>query len=140
MLYSADFRLCVVRNIESGMSWEEARRIFSISPDTLRRWLRSYRESGTMEGAVRKPYPHRKVDKTQLLALLEAHPDATLEELAEPFGVAHSVIDYHLRKLGITRKKNHAICGAGRAKKTRIPSQNQQDGSGGFGLSGRVRY
>ena len=37
--------------------------------------------------------------------MVKKTPNATLAELAEPFGVYPSTIDYHLKKLGITRKR-----------------------------------
>lgn len=130
MAYGQDFRYCVVENIDAGMSWSDASRIFKISYDTIGRWLRKHRDDGELNDAPRKAYKKRKVDKEQLLDLVEKHPDATLEELAQPFGVAHSVIDYHLRKLGITRKKNHALSGTKRRKKTAVSDRNRSARSG----------
>lgn len=130
MAYGQDFRYCVVENIASGMSWSDASRIFKISYDTIGRWLRKHREGIELCDAPRKEYKKQKVDKEQLVRMVEEHPDATLEELAQPFGVAHSVIDYHLRKLGITRKKNHALSGAKRRKKTKVSVRNRGSESG----------
>ena len=124
MSYSIDFRRCVVRNIESGMSWEEAMRVFNISRSTIGDWCRKWRDSGDLSPTK---YPARKTQKVnikELVAAIEAQPDATLEELAAPFDVYPSTIDYHLRKLGITRKKNHAVQGAGRGKKTGISGRD----------------
>lgn len=120
MSYSSDFRRCVVENIQSGMSWDEASRIFKVSRDSVGRWLRQFRETGCVSDAPRRPYKKRKVDIEKLLELVGRHEDATLEELAAPFDVYPSTIDYHLRKMKITRKKNHAISGARRRKKTNV--------------------
>lgn len=124
MSYSIDFRRCVVENIESGMSWDEASRIFKVSRDSVGRWLRQFRETGCVSDAPRKPYKKRKVDVEQLLAMVESRDDATLEELAAPFGVYPSTIDYHLRKMKITRKKNHPVSGARRRKKASVPGRD----------------
>jgi transposase len=122
MSYSLDFRLCVVRNVLSGMSWDEATRIFGVSRDSLRRWCQKFKATGTVDDQGHRPHKTRKVDKEQLVALVERNPDATLCELADHFGVAHSVIDYHLRNLTVTRKKNHALRGAQQRKKSAISS------------------
>lgn len=120
MSYGSDFRLCVVRNIFSGMSWDEATRIFGVSRNSIGRWCQNFKATGAIDDRGRRPHKPRKVDKEQLVALIERDADATLCELAEHFKVAHSVVDYHLRKLGIMRKKNHAVRRARRAKKTSI--------------------
>jgi transposase len=99
-------------------------RIFKISRDSIGRWCRQFKQTGNIEPSPRRPHKTRKVDIKQLVALLEARPDATLSELAEPFGVAHSVIDYHLRKLKITRKKNHALRRTRRGKKAQLRAGN----------------
>lgn len=130
MAYGQDFRCCVVENINSGMSWLDASRIFKISYDTIGRWLRKHRAGGELSDTPRKAYKKRKVDKELLVKMVEEHPDATLDELAQPFDVYPSTIDYHLRKLGITRKKNHALSGAKRRKKTKVSVRNRGSESG----------
>jgi transposase len=116
MSYSSDFRLCVVQNIMSGMSWDEATCIFGVSRNSIGRWCQKFKATGTLDDTSHRARKARKVDTKQLLALIERDADATLCELAQPFNVAHSVIHYHLRKRGITRKKNQAVSGAGRKK------------------------
>ena len=54
MAYSIDFRKCVIENIESGMTWEKAITIFSISRDTPRRWLTLHKEKGSLKDSPRK--------------------------------------------------------------------------------------
>ncbi len=120
MSYSVEFRECVVDNINSGMPWEEAIRVFKVSRNSIGRWLRMKKQSGDVSDVSRRKYKTRKIDTNELLSLLEASPDATLAELAQPFNVCHSAIDYHLRKLNITRKKNHALRGAERGKKAGV--------------------
>ena len=127
MSYSLDFRRCVVENVMSGMPWEEAMRVFKVSRNSIGNWCRQLRKTGTLSPSPRKTSKIRKVDIIALKQMIDSDPDATLEELAEPFGVYPSTIDYHLRKLKITRKKNHAVRGEGRGKKAKIPSRNQTD-------------
>ncbi len=112
MPYSLDFRKSVVENIDSGMSWDEALITFSISRDTLSRWLKKHRSGDPLEDAPRQDYKVRKIDSDKLIQALEKTPDATLEELANEFNCWPNAIRRRLEKLGITRKKNHALCRA----------------------------
>ena len=111
MAYSIDFRKYVIENIESGMTWEKAITTFSISRDTLRRWLTLHKEKGSLKDSPRKAYKVRKIDSQTLITILEKTPDATLAELAELFNCWPHAIRRRLKKLGFTRKKNDPICG-----------------------------
>jgi transposase len=116
MTYSPDMRAAALRCVSEGKSRLDIVNFFDISLKTLSNWVRQHRETGSLEPPPRKVYRQRKVIREQLLALIAEHPDATLEELAAPFQVSPSNIDYHLRKLGVTRKKNHALRGEKRRK------------------------
>src|SRR3990167_9543789 len=107
MAYSVDFRKCVIENLESGKTWDEVTSIFSISRDTLSRWVNLYKEKGSLEDSPREPYKVRKIDSQSLISSLERNPDATLKELAQEFGCWPHAIHRRLKKLDITRKKNH---------------------------------
>lgn len=120
MAYSLDFRKCVVDKIEAGMTWDDAMKIFSICSDTISRWLSMSRLGGSLEDAPRGTYKVRKIDSQLLLEALERTPDATLEELAKPFGCSITSIHQRLVKLGITRKKNDAVLRAKRREKAKI--------------------
>lgn len=109
MAYSIDFRRCVIENIESGKSWAEVAKIFSISQHTLYRWVKMSRKKGTLEDSERAAYKVRKIDSKELFSMLEKNPDATLKELAATFKCWPSAVERRLNKLGVTRKKNHSI-------------------------------
>lgn len=109
MAYSIDFRKCVLENLESGMTWEEVIATFSVSRGTLSRWVHMHRGQGTLEDSPRKPYKVRKIESQALIRALEKTPDATLKELAHEFDCWPHAIHRRLKKLGITRKKNHPI-------------------------------
>jgi len=109
MSYSIDFRFCVLRNIDSGMSWDEAARIFNVSRSTISRWWAKLDDTGSLADRYRSTCP-RKIDRAELIDYISIFPDATLWEIAAKFDSYPSVIDYHLRKLQITRKKNYALC------------------------------
>ncbi|MCP4852503.1 MAG: hypothetical protein GY900_12335 [Actinomycetia bacterium] len=109
MSYSLDFRKSVIENIESGKSWNEVLKTFSIHRSTLDRWLKKSRIEGSLEDAPRRSYGVRKIDSTLLLESLEKNSEATLVELAREFDCWPHAIHRRLKKLGITRKKNHAL-------------------------------
>lgn len=121
--YSVALRERAIRFVEEEKgSPKMACAVLGISLSTLTKWLKSYRESGTICPAKRVSYCTIKVDIIKLKQMVESSPDATLEELAAPFGVYPSTIFYHLKKHHITRKKNHTLYGAKRGKKTSISS------------------
>ena len=109
MAYSVDFRKCVLENLASGKTWEEVASIFSISRDILNRWVNLSKEKGSLEDPPRGSYKVRKIDSQALIGVLERNPDATLKELAYEFNCRTSSIHKRLKKLDITRKKNHPI-------------------------------
>lgn len=109
MAYSIDFRRCVLENLESGKTWDEVVSIFSISRATLSYWVKLSKEKGSLEDNARAPYKVRKIDSQVLINALEKTSDATLKELAHEFNCRPSAIHKRLKKLDITRKKNHPI-------------------------------
>ena len=54
--YSNDLRERVIRNYESGASKKEIVDIFVIGMDTLNRWIRKYKETGSIEPCKRTEY------------------------------------------------------------------------------------
>jgi len=117
--YSLDLRERAVDYVMSGGRKSEACEIFKISHDTLWRWLRLHDETGDLR---HKPLGSRpwKLDHSAIVDYVELHSDSTLAQIGAHFGTSASVVHYILRKAGITRKKNHAVSGAGRGKKTSI--------------------
>lgn len=109
MAYSIDFRRCVLENLDSGKTWEEVISIFSISRATLSKWVKLKKEKGSLEDSPRVPYKVRKIDSQALISALEKAPDATLKELAQEFNCWPHAIHRRLKRLGVTRKKNHSI-------------------------------
>jgi len=82
--------------------------------------MKQYKEEGEVKVKQTRNVLPRKVDPRKLTALITNSPDSTLEELAAEFDTYPSVIDYHLRKMKITRKKNNSISRKKRGKKARI--------------------
>ncbi len=118
--YSTDFRFQALACVKQGKSLEEVCEFFSINRRTLERWIRLEKQTGSVAALPRSPRTPIKVDKDKLLEAIEKSPDSTLEELAALFGCCFQTIDKWCKKLNVTRKKNHAIRGAKRRKKTGI--------------------
>lgn len=113
--YHVDLRARVVRYVADGGTQSEASILFSIGKSTVYRWVKQYRETGKLfpKTPERNAY---KLDYSEISKYLLNNNDSTLEEIAQHFSTHKSVIFYALKKMGITRKKNHAIRGAGRGK------------------------
>jgi transposase len=92
--YSEDLRTRIVRAVsEEGMSRPQAAARFAVSLPSVKRYLRQWRERGTLIPRVapgRAPaIPHRQ--HAAVVAQLAAHPDATLEEHCERWHAATGV-------------------------------------------------
>jgi transposase len=117
--YSQDLRERVIHYVDRGGDREAACEIFQIGIATLQRWLSQFRREGHIDP---KPLGSRpwKLNHDAVVEYVNINNDATLQEVADHFGTVVSSIDYILRRRQITRKKNHAVCGEKRAKKTSI--------------------
>lgn len=108
--YSQDLRDRVLQAYDRGMKTKQIAVVFNISPAWARRVKQRRRESGETG--------HRKmgspgitiVDRKQLAALVQEHPDATLAELRSLLGVhcALSTLCMALKKMGLTFKKKRS--------------------------------
>ena len=118
--YSMDLRERVVQACDEEMSTrEEIARLFGVSTAWIRRLLQRRRETGSIAAKPRggqKPSKFQGKNLDKLKALVEAQPDATLQELLERSRVAASIMAVHraLERLGCRRKKSRS----GRASKT----------------------
>ena len=99
--YSNDLRERVIKSYESGMSKKE----IIIGSDTLNRWIRKYKETGSVEPCERTKYRAKKFSDESLLEHVMKNPSATLEERALFFSVKHQSVYSRMKTLGITRKK-----------------------------------
>lgn len=110
---SQDLRLRVVGAVEEeGMSRRAAAARFDVAIRTAVRWVSEYRASGSV--APRKmgnPSPPKlTAHKATILALLEAHPDCTIEGLRHELAERGIVVGYgsirrFFEREKITRKK-----------------------------------
>jgi transposase len=112
--YSADLRERVIGAIAAGGSRRAVARVFRVSASSAVRWAQRVKDSGSFAakptgGDVRS----RKIEthKDWLLALVDAEPDLTLEEIrgrllaAKSFKASVSVVWRFFRRHGISFKK-----------------------------------
>jgi transposase len=111
--YSKDLRVAALSCISRGETREDIIKFFGISLKTLSNWVRMEREGGEVSPNARVSYRGGDSFRNQLKQVLQENPDLTLDELSERLPKHRTTIFYHLNKLGITRKKNNAIRGAG---------------------------
>lgn len=81
--YSNDLRVRVIRVVERGTAARAAARQFEIGDATAIRWVKRWRETGSVEAKSLKGQSRSPLKKHQewLLELVQKHPDLTLEEI-----------------------------------------------------------
>jgi transposase len=113
--YSQDLRERVLRAVESSMPRADIVTTFAVSLATIKRYLKQRRESGHIQPKAIPGRPARKGAALQagLLAQLQAHEDARLEDHCQQWQAEHGVqmstatMSRAIRRLGWTRKKSH---------------------------------
>lgn len=103
--YSNDLRERVIKNYFEGMSKEDIVNIFVIGIDTLNRWIRKYKKTGSFEPEKQKKFRERKFSDDDLLDVVKINPSSKLEKIAKKFSVSHQAVGSRLKLLGVTRKK-----------------------------------
>jgi len=113
--YSQDLRGRVVASVDGGLSRRAAARRFSVAVSTVIEWVDAWEAEGRL---VARPMggDHRsclKEERTWLLALIEATPDLTLEEVraalaARGIHVGYGTVWRFFAAQGISFKKNRA--------------------------------
>ena len=99
-----DLKERAVGYVLNGGKLCDAGRIFEVSTRTISGWLRRWREEGTLEPKQLGSRPW-KLDHAAIVNHVKINNDNMLEEYARRFNTHPSVIDYVLKKHGITRKK-----------------------------------
>lgn len=109
--YSMDLRERVVESYEQGHCTQmEVAEKFDVSTSSVQKWLRKWREEGTVAPAPHRggrpaTFSGRNLEK--LAEFVKDDPDATLEELLHKSGIKASIMSVFraLERLDITRKK-----------------------------------
>lgn len=108
--YSNDLRERIMRACDQGERAAAVAKRFAVSESLIEKLKQRRRAHGTVA-----PKPHAGgrqpllvVQSERIRAHLQAKPDTTLQELRDELGlsVALSTLWYHLRRLGLTFKKN----------------------------------
>jgi transposase len=106
--YSYDLRIRVVAAVEKGMRVKEASHTFGVHGDTITAWLARKEATGDVQAKTgyQRGHSQKITDPEQFKAFVQAHGEATVEELAEAWGgVKRMTIWRQLRQLGYTHKK-----------------------------------
>lgn len=116
--YSLDFREKIIDiYIKEALSQRRLARRFGVAPSFIQKLLKQYRETGSVAPKKRTQQTPTKLNADQLAVLqrlVEAHNDATLDELKSLLAtetsvhVSRSTIDRMLKKLNITVKKRRS--------------------------------
>jgi transposase len=114
--YSLDLRQKIVDTYAEGnISQRQLAKQFRVALSFIEKLLKQQRETGSIAPKQRLEQTPTKLNAEQLRGLeqlVEAHNDATLEELREELQektgvvVARSTVDRMLNKLNLTVKKN----------------------------------
>ena len=108
MSYSRDLRRRVIGYIEEGHTLAQAAAVFKVHVCSIIDWRKRYKATGDVKPKLLRPV-NKKIVPEKLIAYVEAHPDAYLKEIVKEFGCHSSSVLTVLRKLGITRKKEHFL-------------------------------
>ena len=122
--YGLDLRERVVKFIQAGGSKAEAARRFELGRSSVYRYLAAG-QTGTL--APKTSWGKwRKLDPNKLQAHVKKHPDATLKEIQQVFGVSHHAVWVRLGQLGFTLKKTHKISRAQRGAALALPARTRK--------------
>jgi len=110
MSYDKRYRERALSFLSEGNSYRKTAEVFKVSTSTLQEWKIQLKETGTVAPKKRKS-TWRKIDPDKLRKYVAEHPDAYQHEIAAAFGVRLFAIQKALKRLSITRKKNHSLQG-----------------------------
>jgi len=124
--YALDLRKRVVKFVQNGGSKAEAARRFSLARSSVYRYLEAVQKGTLVPKTSWGKW--RKLDPDALASHVGKHPDATLKELQEVFGVSHHAIWVRLGQLGFTLKKTHRLSRAQRGPTVAVPARTRKAG------------
>ena len=111
MSYDSKFRRRALEYWAEGHSKRETAEVFKVSKYALQEWKSQLKNTGKSEPKKRRE-TWRKLEPEKLGAYVKEHPDAYLREIAEVFGCSGTAVAKALKRLKISRKKNHALSGS----------------------------
>src|SRR5664279_2827760 len=135
--YALDLRERVVKCIRGGGSKAEAARRFELARSSVYRYLEAAQKGALPPKTSWGTW--RKLDPEKLRVHVKKHPDATLKELQQAFGISHHAVWVRLGQLGFTLKKTHKISRAQRSAAVALPPRTGKAGRHTRLLPRRVR-
>jgi Transposase. len=108
MSYDSKYRRRALEYWAAGHSKRETAEVFKVSECALQEWKSQLKNTGELESKKRRE-TWRKLEPEELRTYVKEHPDAYLREIAEVFGCSDTAVAKALRRLKISRKKNHAL-------------------------------
>ena len=106
MAYDEKYRRRALEYWADGNSKRKTAEVFKVNPSTLQEWKSRLKETGDLETKKRRE-TWRKINPEALQRHVESHPDEYLRETAAAFNCTINAIDKALKRLQISRKKNH---------------------------------
>jgi transposase len=130
--YSTDLRERVIGAAKQGMLQAEIAKAFALSISSIKRYLKQWRETATLEA---KPIPGRPSKKLKPIQagvsqLLASAPDGTLEQLCQIWEdlygirVSISTMSRAIQRQGWTRKKRHWVPPSG-MRRHAVPGESR---------------
>jgi transposase len=108
--YSQDLRDRVLGAYDRGMQTKQIAENFAVCPAWARRVKQRRRETGELTPRPMGGKRFEKIDRARLAQMVQARPDATLQELRTGLGVACalSALCTALKRLGLSFKKKRS--------------------------------
>ena len=134
--YSQDLRDRVLAAYDRGMKTKQIAIVFCVSGAWARRIKQRRRETGETTPRKMGSPGVRKIDRTRLLEMVHAVPDATLAELRDGLGIMCSqwAIGKVLKQLNYTLKKRQSM------QPSRIALMSQRNAICGSETKTRLMY
>ena len=104
--YSKDLRSKVIKHLERGNSQKVTAKIFSLSPVTVNKWHRRYKQEGHYLPRQRIG-SKANVDEAVFAEYVSKNPNLRSEDIGKEFGITASGARYWLKKLGFSYKKKN---------------------------------
>jgi len=111
MAYDDKYRRRALEYWADGNSKRKTAEVFKVNPSTLQEWKLRLKETGNLASKKRRQ-TWRKINPEVLRQHVENHPDEYLRETAAAFNCSINAIDKALKRLRISRKKNHHFSGS----------------------------
>lgn len=106
MSYSVDLSSRVINWVLSGKSRKSASEVFEVHYNTVKQWVKRFKETGEYPSPVTKRLSSsRRFDREELRQAVLESPETFQNEHASRFGVSQSAISQTLAKMGLTRKQ-----------------------------------